>query len=415
MPNTEQSRTVPILLTVAAAALFATLFFVVRGLTHDSVRVRTAQVTLQTISDTASTNGKVEPVEEFQAHAPFPGVVQKIYVDVGDKVQAGRLLVSMDDTEARSRVASATANLVQAELTLSQMEQGGSTDERSQFSATEQSSRLEHQRAEQDLKTMEALAAKGAASAGEVKAAQDRLAAADLNLKTASTRATTRYSAADINFAKAHVEDCKAFLAAAKNALAQADIHAPIGGSVYSIPVSQYDFVPAGEDLMDIADLNRIQVRAYFDEPEIGKLSEGQPVKIVWGAKQGTAWHGHVLRAPTTVVPYGTRSVGECIISVDDTRGDLLPNTNVTVTVTERERKNVLSIPREALRTAGTNDYFVYRIVDGKLARTPVVAGIVNLTNAEIVSGLKEHDVVVLSSAVSGQELSNGLQVKPVQ
>src|SRR5205085_1296678 len=83
----------------------------------------------------------------------------------------------------------------------------------------------------------------------------------------------------------------------------------------------------------EVADLNRIQVRAYFDEPEIGRLAVGQSVKIVWDAKPNQTWHGHISRAPSTVITYGTRNVGECIITVDDARGDLLPNTNVTVTV----------------------------------------------------------------------------------
>src|SRR6185312_4108062 len=134
----------------------------------------------------------------------------------------------------------------------------------------------------------------------------------------------------------------------------------------YSVPVSAYDFVPAGEDLLDLADLNKIQVRAYFDEPEIGKLAVGQAVKIEWAAKPLQVWHGHISIAPTTVITYGTRNVGECLITVDDARGDLLPNTNVTVTVTTSQRFNVLSVPREALHTEGVSD-FVYRVVDGKL------------------------------------------------
>ena len=103
----------------------------------------------------------------------------------------------------------------------------------------------------------------------------------------------------------------------------------------------------------------------YFDEPEIGKLAKGQPVRIVWEAKPGKQWHGHILRVPTTIMSYqGTRNVGECISSVDDNDGDMIPNTNVTVTVTEAQRSNVLTIPREALHSEGGRD-FVYRIVGG--------------------------------------------------
>jgi HlyD family secretion protein len=124
-------------------------------------------------------------------------------------------------------------------------------------------------------------------------------------------------------------------------------------------------------------------------------------------------WHGHISIAPTTVITYGTRNVGECIITVDDARGDLLPNTNVIVTVTTAQRFNALSVPREALHTDGGD--FVYRVVNGRLVRTPVQVGTAtNLTRAEITGGLTEKDTVVLS-AVNNRELSNGLPVKVVE
>jgi HlyD family secretion protein len=169
--------------------------------------------------------------------------------------------------------------------------------------------------------------------------------------------------------------------------------------------------VGAGDTLIQLADLNKLEIKAYFDEPEIGQLKAGQPVTIVWPAKPGEEWHGHIIQAPTTIITYGgTRNVGECLISVDDTNGVLLPDTNVTVTVIESQRDNVLSLPREALHTEGMNDY-VYRIVDDHLVKTSVQVGLANLTRFEILGGLKEGDEVALGST-SEAELSDGLHVK---
>jgi HlyD family secretion protein len=254
---------------------------------------------------------------------------------------------------------------------------------------------------------------KGAASASEVAAAEQRLQAANASLDVLKTRTTQRYGASDIARAQAQVEEAQASVAAAQSAYAVVNIRSPLAGTVYSIPVSTYDFVQAGEDLMDVADLNRIQVRAYFDEPEIGKLAVGQAVKIVWDAKPDLTWHGHINRAPTTVITYGTRNVGEALITVDDAHGDLLPNTNVTVTVTVSQRFNVLSVPREALHTEGTSN-FVFRVIDGKLVRTPVQIDVVTLTRVEITGGLTEKDTVALN-ATSNRDLSNGLAVKIVE
>ena len=252
---------------------------------------------------------------------------------------------------------------------------------------------------------------RGAASASEVSAAQQKLQTISSSLANLQSRSTQRYSPADHARAQAQLDDAHATVASAQSSYSNANIRAPIPGTVYSIPVSNYDYVQAGENLLDLADLNRIQIRAYFDEPEIGKLAAGQAVKIVWDAKPNQTWHGHISRAPSSVITYGTRNVGECLITVDDARGDLLPNTNVVVTVTTSQRFNTLSIPREALHTEGGD--FVYRVVSNKLVRTPVQVGVVNLTRVEVLSGLSDKDTVALN-ATNNRELSNGLPVKIV-
>lgn len=414
MANPERTRPATVWLWLGAVFLFLLGVFAVRFLTRDQALVRISPVTYQTLSSTVATNGKVEPVEPFQAHAVSAGVIQKLLVQVGQHVSPGTLLVRMDSSDATARIASGKASLSGAEVSLQNIAQGGSSEERNRFTTDIGAAKTEQEQAAKNLVTVQTLQAKGAASAGEVVAAQQRLNTADVLLRNSSERTKGRYSAADRNSAQTRIAEAKASIAAAQAAYAGANIRSPIAGMVYSIPVSEYDFVPAGEDLLDIADLNRIQVRAYFDEPEIGKLMRGQAVKIVWDAKPGSTWHGHIERAPTTVVTYGTRNVGECIITVDDAKGDLLPNTNVTVTVTESQRFNVLSVPREALHTDGASNY-VYRIVSGKLAQTPVQVGVVNLTSVEITGGLTGNDVVVLSSVTSGRELVNGLSVKRVE
>ena len=416
MAKTEQNRGIPPLVWAAlVAVILVAAVFGVRYLTREKVPVIVRPVSYQTISSTVPTNGKVEPVVPYQAHAPAAGIVQKIYVELGQQVQKGDLLISMNDADAQSRVASARASLSAARLTLDDMQHGGSYDDRSRNATDITNARNEQQQATRNLETLKNLQQHGAAAQGELTVAQQRLDTADFSLKNAVGHNTSRFSSQDLANQQAHVADAAANLAAAQNAVAGLNIRSPFAGTVYSIPVSPYDFVRDSDDLLDVADLNHVQIRAYFDEPEIGGLVNGQSVKIIWEAKPGKEWHGHLLRAPTTVIPYGgTRNVGEAIISVDDARGDLQPNADVTVTVTESERVNVLSVPREAVHTDGPKDY-VYRIINGKLSSTPVEVGTFNLTNEEIRSGLTDKDVVVLGPATSGVELTNGLAVKIVK
>ncbi|GGA56955.1 macrolide-specific efflux protein MacA [Edaphobacter acidisoli] len=412
MPTTETRRLNPYLLWGIFLAVILLVFILVHAFTREDVEVRVAPVTRQNVIATTPTNGKVEPVNEFQAHAPAPGVVGKLYVKVGQQVKAGDLLVTMNNSDAAARLAAANTQLSTAQAAMHNMEQGGSQAERLDLSSQLDRARMQQAQASKSLTALEQLQAKGAASASEVAAAHERLQSASSTVENLQLRGTESYSPADQARVRAQLADARAAVAAAQTGYADANIRAPFPGTVYSVPVSQYDFVSAGEDLLDLADLNKIQIRAYFDEPEIGKLAVGQPVSIEWDAKPLQRWHGHISIAPTTVITYGTRNVGECLITVDDAHGDLLPNTNVTVTVTTSQRFNVLSVPREALHA--NNGDFVFRIVNGKLVRTPVVVGVVNLTRVEIVSGLSENDTVALSS-ISNRELTNGLAVKAVE
>jgi HlyD family secretion protein len=392
-------------------AVIVLAFIFLRSSGRGTVDVRIAPVTRQNLVSSTSTNGKVEPIGEFQAYAPAPGVVAKVYVEVLQKVKIGDLLLKMDDSDAVAKLAAAQATLRSAEATLHDIQQGGSQEEHITLAGDISRAQLQQQQATRDLAALKQLEQKGAASASEVAAAQQRLESSNSSVQALQMRSTQRYSPVDKVRVEAQVADARAALVAAQSSYAGYNIRTPKAGTVYSIPVSTYDFVPAGETLVAVADLNKIQIHAYFDEPEIGKLAVGQAVKIVWDAKPTQTWHGHISVTPTTVITYGTRNVGECIITVDDARGELLPNTNVIVSVTTAQRFNVLSIPREALHTESGD--FVYRIVNNKLVRTPVQIGLANLTRVEITGGLTEKDTVALS-AINNRELSNALPVKIV-
>ncbi len=394
---------------VAWAAGMALVFYIRSQ--HSLVEVTAARVEPQTLTQTKSTNGRVEPLENFEGHAPMAGVVDKVYVQLGQEVQAGGALVRMDDTDARKELATAEASLASARLGLQTAEQGGTAAERVASTADIDAAKLQVQQDTNSLAALEKLQAQGAASANEVAQAHHQLTADQAKVSALQATKGARYSADDLRAQKAMVAQAQAGVDAAQSAYAGVDIHAPFAGTVYAIPVAPYQFVQAGETLVQVANLKKLQIRAYFDEPEIGQLKVGQPVTIAWQAKPTEFWHGHIVEVPTTIITYGgTRNVGEALISVDDPDGVLLPNTNVTVTVTEARHENVLSLPREALRTMGMRNY-VFRIVGDRLVRTPVMVGLSNNERFEITGGLNPGDLVALGS-VTEEELSDGLRVK---
>ncbi len=401
-----------ILWAVGILLLFA-VFFGVRALTREKLTVRTAKATRTEFISTVSTNGRVAPETNYQFSSPTNTTVKSVEVQPGAVVPAGKMLIELDDLPARARVATAESGLKSAEASYEAALHSGTKEEREMISAELSKAKLDRDQAKRDVEALKKLQATGAASPSEVAAAQDHLSASESALHSAETRSKDRYSKAEIERAKAAVDEARTNLTAALRVLEQTSYHAPIAGTVYSVDTSKTQFAEEGKILLQMADLKHVQVHAYFDEPEIGRLAIGQPILIHWDARPTRDWHGHILRVPSTIIAYGTRNVGEVLISIDDSDGSLLPETNVTVKVTLSSEQNTLTIPREALRSENGKAY-VFLITGDELKRTPVTTGTINLAQVSILTGLKDGDEVA-TGAINGQPLQEGVPVKVIR
>jgi HlyD family secretion protein len=397
---------------IAAGIALIVIFFGVRRLTREKLPVRVAESQVQDLVKVHSTNGRVEPLQVFEAHSPAATTVKGVYVHVGEKVHAGQLLISLDDTDAQARLAAATAALRAAEAQYQSVTGGGTHQQQLSLSANLAKAQLDQDQAAKDLDVIQKLAAKGAAAPSEVAQAQLRLSLAQTSLHSLEQQKTQPFAPIDLTQAKSSVTEAEASRTAALQVIERSNVLAPYAATVYSLPVTKYAYVEPGAELLEAADLTKLQVRAYFDEPEIGDLKLNNPVSIVWDAKPDLKFHGHIIRLPSNIITYTTRNVGEVLVSIEDANGILLPNTNVVVTVVTDEVHNALTVPREALHVEGGRDY-VYVVSGDTLRRAAVQVGAINLTLVQIVSGLGEHTSVALGTT-NGQPLSEGVPIRSV-
>ncbi len=397
---------------LGAAVVLVLVFLSVRSLTRERLQVRAVQVTRQSLESTVSTNGRVEPEEDIQVHSPLATTVKTVKVQAGDKVAAGKLLLVMDDLQARARVATAESGVKTAQAALDAITHNGTLEQQQASAADMTRTRIDRDQAQRDLNALTKLNATGAASTSEVAAAKQRLDSASASVDASQVSAKNRYSPAEVARAEAALSDAEANLAAAHDIESKTTVRAPIAGTVYNLNVKATDFVEEGKLLLQMADLHHERVRAYFDEPEIGILAVDQPILIKWDAKPGKVWHGRIERVPVTVTEHGTRNVGEVLVKVDDDDGQLLPDTNVTVTVTTASENNALTIPREALHVENGKP-FVFRVIGDQLHRTPVTYGSMNLNQVAILSGLNTGDWVA-TGATSGQPLQENMPIKVI-
>src|SRR5689334_12650768 len=196
------------------------------------VPVRADKATLGNITAGIATNGKVEALDNFEAHAPAPTTVRRILVHPGDKVKEGQLLVQLEDFNARAESAKSQASLKGAESEIQNAGIGATTN-----TAQLDKAQAEVNAARRNLEALQRLQQTGPASAPEVQGAQPRLDTAQADLRALQTKADPKAAQPDVARARAQQEEARAALSAAGEMLRSTNIRAPRAGTVYALPV----------------------------------------------------------------------------------------------------------------------------------------------------------------------------------
>ncbi|PYX83966.1 MAG: efflux transporter periplasmic adaptor subunit, partial [Acidobacteria bacterium] len=144
-----------------------------------------------------------------------------------------------------------------------------------------------------------------------MKDAEAQLQTAQANVNLLEQKLKDRYSKPEVAKVEAQKSGAQAAYQAAQEILSKSNIRAPFDGVVYSMPVRAGTYVNAGDLLLQEADLRTVRVRAYVDEPDVGRLVPQQVVEVTWDALPGRVWRGSLVSIPASVKLYGTRNVGE--------------------------------------------------------------------------------------------------------
>ncbi len=157
-----------------------------------------------------STNGKIEPVQYFEAHAPIATTVKRLLVKEGDHVHKGQLLLQLDDDDIRTQAARAQAQVRTAEADLAALKTGGTQEEMLTLTSQLAKARSARDTAQRNLDAFRKLQAEGAASPGEVHNAEDALQRAQADLTLAEQKKAERYSQPEAAKIVAHAAEAQA-------------------------------------------------------------------------------------------------------------------------------------------------------------------------------------------------------------
>jgi HlyD family secretion protein len=373
----------------------------------------------QNLVSSINSNGKVEPITPYVMRAQLDTFVERIYATEGQSVKKGQPLLELNVKDAAALLAQAKAKLLRAQDDLRAAKAGGRSDDAARVAGDLAKAQADRDRLQRNHDALERLIAQQAAT-------KDELALNDLALTKAQAE-VTRLTAAKQEFdrgvkldagrAALQVEQAESEVASLEDKVRDGRITAPTDGTLYSLPVKAGDYVKVGDLLAEMADLHKVRVRAFIDEPELGALETDLPVKITWDALPSRSWQGKTEVVPKQVVQRQTRSVGELLCTVNNDKLELLPNINVNVRINSKQRMNVLAVPRGAVEAeSGRRFVFVVKPAElgvgpSRLEKREIHVGIADATSYEVTSGLQEGEMVALPGDF---DLRDGMPVKIV-
>ncbi len=343
---------------VGAAAVILVAALVLAGRTlfkqdaREDTDLRTAVVARREISSSVLATGIVKPMvgAEVRVGSRVSGLVKNLYANVGDHVEKGQLIAELEPSELQAKYEQSRAAL--------------------------ENTRAEHSYARLDLERQRAMLAKDLVS-------------------------QSQYDLAEKSFevSRAKLEQAEADLAYAAVQLDYTKITAPIAGVVASVSTQEGETVAAAfsaPTFVNIIDLNRLEVRAFVDETDIGRIRVGQKATFTVDTYMDTDFEG------TVTAIYPEAEIQDNVVNyiatvaIEDFLGrQLRPEMTTTVSIHMDRRDDVLAVPNGALRRApdGTS---VTLVEDGVTSSRRVEVGLSGGGYTEILGGLREGDRVVV-------------------
>lgn len=315
---------------------------------------QTARITLGALSEAITATGVIRPVTgaEVNVGSRISGTVIRLPVEVGDGVVTGQLLAELDATALQ---AAADRALADVSLSIPQVELAEST-----------------------LRRREKLAAKGLATAEDLDVARQ-----------------------DLAIAKARLEANRARLRSAEIELGYTRITAPIDGVVAEVSTREGETVAAAfaaPNFVTIIDIDRIEVLAYVDETDIGRVELGQPASFTVDTYADVEFPARVVAIQPRAEIQG--SVVNYVVRLEFERIPpyvLRPEMTAHVRIVVDERDDVLTVPRAAIKRETGRQYVLLQR-GSEWVEQDVLTGWRSDSTVELLSGVRAGDVVEINS-----------------
>jgi HlyD family secretion protein len=377
-----------------------------------TIEVKVVNPRREKLISTLTSNAKVEPIEWSPVRVENPGLVTKLPVHLGDTVAKGALIAQISDTGGPEQLKAAEARTAQVQAELDTLTKGGKSSELTDIQNQINKTKFSHDIVAREYSSLKRLYEKQAATLVEVETSHNKLRDLEIELESLDRRRAALVGKNDISTAQARLQEAQAAQRGAAIRIGLGAIRSPMAGVIYNLPARLGAYLSVGDLVANVGQLDELRIRVFVDEPELGRVAVGQPVKITWDALPGMNWTGKVERMPAEIIALGTREVGEVLCTIGNPKRELVPGTNVNAEIETSVAKNALTIPKEALHyEKGIPSVFVVE-GDGVVRLRKVAHGTDSMTRSQITSGLSDDALIVLPSE---SVLKDGTKVRAVK
>lgn len=407
-----------------ALAAFAYLFLFTGTKTISAATVRVESAGGSPGASILSATGYVVAHHKIAVGAKVMGRVAWIGVEKGDLVQAGQVLVRLEDTEFRAQVNQARANLASAQARLDQLKSGSRPQEKMRDKAAVLQAEARLRTAEAEYHRTERLFRDGVASKSELDRAlseRDTASALVEAAKQSSTMTDIGPRPEEIRAAEAEVQQMKAALDYASTQMAATEIKAPVSGTVLERIVERGEMVSpsafggsgARTSVVDLADLTDLQVELDISQTDFSRLKMDQKAEIIPEAYPNLKYTGFIAE----IAPEANRakSTIQVKVKVENPDQQLRPEMNARVNFLADDSGNKESgstgrilVPKLAV-VRKDNGAFVFVIKGDKVEQRAIRAGGEIGDDYHVLEGLSGNESVALNGV---DKLRDGDRVK---
>jgi HlyD family secretion protein len=356
-----------------------------------------AKVAKGDVARSVVATGKIQPITKVEVKSKASGIVEKLFVDINNKVRKGDPLAELDQQEILAQVEAQKAQLVAAQANVGTYE---ANIEQDKVNAAAPDLPMYKTTLDRNMQMQK----EGVVSQQALdNANKDYLAA--LN-KRDGAKAQIGVDIAKLKQAQAQVLQSQASLKQLEEQLSYTTIVAPMDGVVLSRDVEIGDAVSSilvlgstATLVMTEGDTSQVYVKGKVDEADIAHVYMNQPARIKVESFRDRVFNGRVTKIAPLGVEKDNVTTFEVRVSIDNPGGELKANMTANAEILLDEHKGVLTVPENAVTYDGQKNASV-EIPDKKQKegkrKIPVKVGLSNGSVTEILSGLKEGDQVVL-------------------